>query len=224
MKRFIVSIFLLLVTPVMTCAEPFVDFYIGRANTDNASVTASQDTTPFWGPGSKITEKRRVDFDPSTTLGVKGGYWFERFPWFGIAGDASYFQANGDDVDIDIYPVSFLLQFRYPILKSSSYPKGILQPYGAVGWTYYLAYMSVDFRPVIPEKVDGIADGTGPDVRLGLSWSLHKNISLFGEYRYTNVNLEIDEDYDYCYWSCYSDEADVDIETSHYLFGLSLGF
>ena len=57
-------------------AEGFIDVRVGGAFTDNAKVSG----------GGMIFGSGTTQFDDSVTGGLRGGYWFERLRWLGLAG------------------------------------------------------------------------------------------------------------------------------------------
>ena len=121
-------------------------------------------------------------------MGIQGGYWLESVPWLGGAVDVSYFQADGDNVDITVIPSSLLVMLRWPLLTSDEFPKGRLQPYMGVGPSFFYLESTADFTPTISRKLRDAALDVGLDVRSGLAWQFHKHFALFTEYRFSYLH------------------------------------
>ena len=101
-----------------------------------------------------------VAFNKSFTGGLRGGYWlpFDVGPLnFGFGVDFSHFApnierqstvfcgnfcVNGvlDDVDLSVWVIAFDALLRAPLLKSSTFPNGQLQPYLRVGPAIFVAH------------------------------------------------------------------------------------
>ena len=205
--------------------EPFLDLYGGVAQTESARVTAShRDCDDFFffafcGPETKAT--RDVGFDPSATYGIRGGYWFERVPWVGLAGDLSYFEAKGNDARFQIIPFSLLVMFRLPLLTTDEIPKGRLQPYVGLGPSFIYQKAMVDVRPEVEKKVGIDSVEVGLDVRAGLTWQFHRRVGVFAEYRFTHVSISADDEGDF---SVRTERVDATLNTHHFLAGVSIRF
>src|SRR2546425_4747217 len=170
-KRFILAFStfsLIAMAPTLASSEGFIDLYAGAAFTQGADVSV-REFAPFFTPASV---RRAVGFDTSTTFGGRVGGWIERVPWLGFALDVSSFRAEGKDVNIDLIPVSPLLMLRWPVLTSTDFPKGRLQPYLGVGPSLFIVpKFEADFRPAVA-RVSEWQIEAGPDVRAGLTWQL----------------------------------------------------
>jgi hypothetical protein len=225
MKAIVIALFLLLLSPATLCAERFWDFYGGAVRPENEDVTATIQSFAFFGPTAIFTETREVSFDTSFVLGLRGGNWFEgAYEWIGLAADVSYFQADADRVELDVVPLSVLLMFRYPLLRSDAHPRGLIQPYCGIGLAAMIGYAEVDFRPAVPEKVDEVMAGLGLDLRLGLAWRAFERTSLFTEYRHLRGSLENRTDDDCFLFGCVVEDIDVDIRTHHVVLGVRFSF
>jgi hypothetical protein len=82
-----------------------------------------------------------------------------------------------------------------------------------------VADVTVDFRPSVPAEVDGLATALGPDLRAGIAVMLHRNVGLFGELRYTKLDVELDSEEFFL-----EDQAEFDIESWQVLFGLTFRY
>ncbi len=81
--------------------------------------------------------------------------------------------------------------FRLPLLANAQSPEGRLQPSAAIGPAVGLAFTSVDFRPSVFDKVDEDGHVLGLDLRTGLAWQWNRRIAIFGEYRFTSLDLDV---------------------------------
>jgi len=225
-KLFIITIWILIllsIFPMPASAEWFADLYFGEASTQSADIDVEVSSSGL-GFVSTQSDTEKVNFDNSFMVGGRFGYYFESLPWLGFALDLSYFQADGKNVDNDIVPISLLLMLRWPLFKSEKFPKGRLQPYAGIGPGFFLADSKVDFRPAVPERVSGSSTDVGIDIRLGLAWQFHKRMALFGEYRYTNFSIDM-EQRDILYGFAGTKESmHTNLRTNHFLIGLSYRF
>lgn len=217
---------LLAIFPALGHSDFFFNVYFGTASTQSNDVHVTIQQQSILGSSTSEATKN-VDFSSSSTCGIGFGYWFEKYSWFGLAADLGYFQADGESVDIDVIPLSGMLMFRYPLFKSNVFPNGKLQPYMGIGLTIIAADMSVDFQPDVSEKVDDMAEGSGPIFKVGLAWQFLKKIDMFGEFRYLMANLEIKDDGDPLFIFTLSQtlkKAESDINTYQFVGGLSYHF
>lgn len=162
-------------------AEPFVDFYLGVANTSDPDFTARVG-------GVSVSGEAKI-VDASAVIGGRAGYWLEALPWLGFAVDVSYFRLDEENgtgaFGSWAVPVSALLMLRWPLLKSAESPKGQLQPYVGIGPGVFFSDFDLELAGFADDSID-----IGLDVRAGLAWQFHKNVALFGEYRFTYFKPE----------------------------------
>ena len=227
----ILAVGVFLLGPGRASGELFLDVYGGVAETESASVTAQQRGCGagfLFGfscsPWTKAT--RSVDFESSATFGGRVGYWSERAPWMGIAGDLSFFEAEGRDAQFTVVPLSFLLMLRLPLLATQDIPKGRLQPYVGVGPSVFHQYASVDFRPQLGKKVEIGSWGVGLDTRVGLAWQFHPRVALFTEYRFTYLSISTGDETKAPVGisSPARERLDATLNTHHLLMGVSFRF
>ncbi len=214
----------LTVTPAQVSAEVFIDVYGGVAFTGSGDVTFERVTFPLFGPVTTESATRKVDSGSSPTMGIRGGYWLESVPWLGWAIDVSYFEADGDNVDITMVPLSFLLMLRWPLLTSDEFPKGRLQPYLGIGPGLFFVDLTGDFTPTFPQKVDDFDLGAGLDLRSGLAWQFHPRFALFGEYRFTHFSSESDPEPPFPLGLGTVESVETTLSTHHFLAGVSFRF
>ena len=178
-------------------AEFFADAYLGPAFT--------QDDRWAGAP---------TKFDDVFSFGGRLGYYFGFWPYLGVAVDVSHFQPDGKfggigsgfSFDGKVTGVSFDAMLRFPVLTSSDFPIGRLQPYLTAGPGVYFSRFRV--RPF-----GGSDSSTDPGLKLGagLAWMFHRNVGLLGEYRYSRLRAEYQG-------------FDTDIDTHRLQFGVTLRF
>ena len=126
-------------------------------------------------------------FEPSVSIGLRGGYWFESFPWLGLAADLSYFAPHedfgGEAAKIRVVPLSFLLALRVPLLRSERIPQGRVQPYGAIGPGVFISTVQLE----VPDFDDfqSVTADVGLDVHVGVEVQILRWLGVFLEYRHT---------------------------------------
>jgi len=168
-------------------AEGFAEVYVGGAfnpDTDGTVGAMGMNTT------------RSTQFDNSFLSGGRAGYWLESFPWVGFAVTGGYYHVKEDvdpidtsRIEFDMIPTSALLMLRYPLLKSSEYPRGQLYPYVGVGPAVFVskAKIQVTSQPA-PNKFRDTTYEPGVDVRAGVKvFHPTQSWSVFLEYRFTYV-------------------------------------
>lgn len=205
--------------PPLVRAEVFLDFYGGLAMTEKTEVK---------GSGLTTTQKFRedVNFKDSFTVGGRIGYWTKRFPWFGVALDGSYFEAEAKNANIDIPVVglSFLLMLRYPFFTSEEYPSGRLQPYLGIGPVLAFSKISAEFRENRSEKIKEHATGVGIDLRTGILWHFHQHWGVFTEYRFTHIGFDTNSPFNFYDEYDFDEDLDTTLTTHHFLAGISFRF
>jgi opacity protein-like surface antigen len=185
-------------------AEGFVDLRVGGAFTEDGDVELSV-------PGFSVTGE--TDFEDSVTGGGRLGYWFDSFPWLGLAADVSYFAPDIDDggTEIGVIPISPLLMMRAPLADDEEFPHGRIQPFAGIGPGIFISLVDFDGSSD-EESVD-----VGLDVHAGLKYLITPNVGIFVQYRYTWLEPEVEAD---------GFPLDVDVEaelSTHHVAG-GLGF
>jgi len=209
--------------PAQALAEGFIDIYGGWASTPSADVDVSISSSSL-GFVSTESHTGKVDFGSSYTLGARAGGYFEKLPYVGIAGDLSYFKAENGTTEIHVIPISLLLMLRYPLFKSEKFPHGRIQPYVGIGPGFFVSVSNVDFRPALPKTVSGTCFDVGLDLRTGITWQFQKRLALFGEYRYTNFNIDLEQT-DILYGLAGTQQTmKTHLTTNHFLIGVSYRF
>jgi opacity protein-like surface antigen len=202
--RFIALILIVWASPAY--AEWYADLYGGAAYTPHSDITLVVGSPS--GPADHVFHD--VKWNQSTELGLRVGYWFKSAPWYGVGVDAFQFDANVSSQSVDttisgatapatLQAIDFsasavgfdVVRLRYPLLASSEYPMGRLQPYASAGPAL--------FKVRVTNKANGeLTTQSASDTALGyklgagLSWQFTPRIGVFGEYRYTHVHAEPD--------------------------------
>jgi hypothetical protein len=234
----------LALAPLSAAAQGFVDLYFGVGFPNETDVDVDPDD---FDPS--LTLDGEIDDDATPSFGLRGGYWFEQdgLRFLGIGLDASYYGASGEvrcvpplcpsgadiDTDLDIFvtPLTPLLMLRIPLGASEEIPGGRVQPYGAVGPSFTVSYAFSEFDDLggdvgLFDDYEAASFDIGLDARGGLAIQLSRHFALFGEYRYTYVETEFEDEVDDVF--SFDGDTDIDLdatlETHHVLFGLSFRF
>jgi len=140
-----------------------------------------------------------IGLRPSVVGGLKGGYFFHRFPYFGIEGEFSYANFKVREQTVTISPplvdvgevpnpvtgsqvripsqslsvMTIALHFigRYGFFKDEEIPFGRLQPYVGIGPGFVVIYGEVD-----------AAKNFSLEALAGVRYMIQKNLSIFMEY------------------------------------------
>jgi hypothetical protein len=212
-------------------AEFTLDFYGGPSWTESADLRATgRDDTGFSIDATIFDIKTNT----GVTFGFRPGYWFEFARFLGLGMDLFFFAvpipsqtttATGTldselfDEDITVtagrarvpsvtlpgLAFSPEIKLRLPLLTSKAFPKGLIQPYVALGPAWAFTVEDDDLELVIGGKIGA-----------GVSVSLIRFLALFAEYRYTFFpNFQFTHrNVDY----------EADINTHNLVFGVSLRF
>lgn len=167
----------------LATAEYFVDIYGGVAipTDENVTVHGSQG-------GVTLETSDLVDFDETFAVGGRVGFWYTEanpsMDYIGFALDVSYFKTEAaDDFGTDIYvvPITGLIMLRHP--------GDTFQPYLGIGGGLFISHIEQDVDLSFFGSGNKTASDTsldpGIDARAGLGIKVHKNITVFGEGRYT---------------------------------------
>jgi opacity protein-like surface antigen len=214
-------------------AEWFADVYAG------ASVTRDHDVTihdRVVGTGVY----RDVDFSTSLAYGVRLGRYFDRVPFVGLAVDffsfspnigpqaarrdgcflvtgCGSFESHTGRIDIDTRALSLDLMLRLPLFRTTEEPHGLLQPYVAVGAPLFVTTVTPRSTRQFRNQDDETDVSLGYKGAVGVAFRIVSNLDLFGEYRYTHTNTDVD------LRSAVNRTAsfDTDLNTHSFLVGLS---
>jgi opacity protein-like surface antigen len=184
-----------------------VDLYAGAAHTGDNDATATVN-------GVRVAET--VNYGLSATGGLRAGYWFEKLEWLGVAFDASIFKPERRT---RVVPLSGLIMLRYLLLPSEVAPDGELQPYVAVGPSAFVMSAKSSLNSTLPASFTTASVDPGLDVRAGVAWQFHKNVAVYGEYRFTHVNAKFKDT-----TTNPSTSLDTNLNSNHFLIGVSYRF
>jgi hypothetical protein len=195
---------LAVVTAPPASAEWFLEAYGGVSMTADSDVTIRTDRT----------FDDTVNFDTEGMGGGRVGYWLEGLPWLGFAADVSYFapagQGNTVETRLEVIPLSPLVMFRLPLITSSEFPNGRLQPYLGAGPGFFITSVKVDVPGLGEENTDWQFE-VGADVRAGLTFMITPAFGTFIEGRYTVFSTDPG-----------GRSTEFDIETVHVAGGISI--
>jgi opacity protein-like surface antigen len=161
----------------------FVEIYGGAAIPQNEKLKATSSAGPLTDKTSET-----VNYDDSFAVGGRVGYWSKIEPYLGAAVDASYYQPEADGIDLNVFSVTVLAMFRYPI--------GKFQPYLGIGGGLFITDGDIDIRlGGQPRTVSDTSYDAGFDGRAGLAYQFHPNIAVFGEYRFTYYSAKFKDSF-----------------------------
>ena len=189
-------------------AEWFADVYAGHSLTEKNSVTLH---TP---PGQSVF--RGVDFDRSFAYGGRFGRYFDSVPFLGVgvdlfnssspigaqsgavdgcvpSGGCDHGRSSLKRIDIDSLSISADVMLRLPLLKTKSAPQGAIQPYVSGGIPLFITTVTPRSTAVFRNHQDATDVSFGLKVAGGLAFHVAPNLMLFGEYRYSHVQISVDD-------------------------------
>ena len=183
-------------------AQTFVDVFAGRSMLERTPATLTADEARVNGqivPAQLRVEVESLDTTNSTIYGVRAGHWFD---WLGIAVDASTLDPDvkrqtirataslrfdeevfgeqvtinpGRLVSVDIPRVTVPTTATVAALAMVRLPRGGVEPYAFAGPVYLVT--------------DGDLSGEwGLRAGGGIGLPVGRSVTLFGEYRYTDVS------------------------------------
>jgi hypothetical protein len=213
---FVIVVGVWLGAPNQSQAEVFSDLYIGASVTSDSSYKVDGVTQE---PG--VLCGSQCGTAKSPIGGLRIGYFVERFPWLGVAGDISYFiQAWGiqSAYEITSIPISALVMFRLPLIKSPEYPNGRAQPYLAVGPSLFIttAELASGWAFLGTGHVDSDTSvDPGVDARVGMRLIASEWISVVLEYRLTFLSPA---------WRVEGHKVETTLRTNHFIIGLGIHY
>ena len=203
-------------TLLLGCTAPgFVDVYGGAA-------------FPSDGDQTIDGTSGEVNFDDGFSAGGRGGAYFDVGWWVepGVALDVGVTEFDtARDTDFTTVSITPLLMVRGKLGRSTTYPDGVLQPYGAIGPGIFITHQDSDFAGLagslgLSGSLDSTSVSLGPDLRVGVAGPLwHRSLAAFVEYRLTHQSPDFDGQVAGLPFS-----IKVDWFTHHLLFGLSYRF
>lgn len=203
-------------------AEPFVDLYGGRSKGRNTDVSASQRTCFVVGCTATTQTTQPLIFHSGASAGVRGGYWFNRLPWLGVAGDLSYYRTSSAPLQLDSVSLSATPMLRLLLWTTPERPHGRLQPYVGAGPTLVFHSVSADFRPASPIALYDWSVAVGWTARAGLAVPISEHVAFFSEWRLSQDRVTLRQTSFFGVGN--QGRLDMMQTTQQYLFGLSYRF
>jgi opacity protein-like surface antigen len=189
-------------------AEWFADLYAGLSFTRDHNLRLDDH-----GIGRGIYED--VSFDKSLSWGGRAGRYFDSLPFLGIGLDFFRYYPNIGPQSVELrgcfFPggcgsgrggpgsfevqtsaVSVDLMLRLPLLKSDDAPQGRLQPYVLVGPPLFITTITPRHTRTLRNNDSDTDYSFGFKAGAGVAVQVVRNLSLFGEYRFTHVSPDVD--------------------------------
>ncbi|MGH7299568.1 MAG: outer membrane protein [Candidatus Rokuibacteriota bacterium] len=189
-------------------AEWFADLFGGVSFTQNSDVELNDH-----GIGQGTFED--VEFDKSLAWGGRAGRYFDSLPFLGLGLDVFRFypylgpqsvqlrgcfypggcgsgQGGTGSFDVETTAVSVDLMLRLPLLKTADAPHGRVQPYVAAGPPLFVTTVTPRHTRNFRNHDSDTDISFGYKVAGGVAVQVFKNLSLFGEYRFTHVSPEVE--------------------------------
>lgn len=175
--RLLIVLLLSLTFACQALAEPFVDVFDGWSKARATDGSASRQTCFILGCTGTAGTTQHQSFSSGADAGMRGGYWFKAHPWFGLAGDFTYYRTASTQVSLDSFALAATPMLRLPLWTTPDLPQDRLQPYVGAGPTLVMYNVKANFRPAAPVEVSGWT------VRAGLAISMTEHVAVFGEWR-----------------------------------------
>lgn len=189
-------------------AEWFADLYAGTSFTQKSDLKLNDQGI---GPGTY----ENVEFDRSLAWGGRAGRYFDSVPFLGVGLDFFRFypylgpqsvQLRGcfypggcgsgrggtGSFDVETTAVSVDLMLRVPLLKTDDAPQGRVQPYLVAGPPVFMTTITPRHTRNFRNHDSDTDFSFGYKLGGGVAVQIFKNLSLFGEYRFTHVSPEVE--------------------------------
>ncbi len=189
-------------------AEWFADLYAGTSFTQKSDLKLNDQGI---GPGTY----EDVEFDRSLAWGGRAGRYFDSVPFLGVGLDFFRFypylgpqsvQLRGcfypggcgsgrggtGSFDVETTAVSVDLMLRLPLLKTDDAPQGRVQPYLVAGPPVFMTTITPRHTRNFRNHDSDTDFSFGYKLAGGVAVQVYKNLSLFGEYRFTHVSPEVE--------------------------------
>jgi len=203
--RLIYPLFLILFLPQILFAELTFDLYGGHSNTKQTNVDIKLlDYVPAKTSSEPINGS-------SNLCGMRVVGWLNS--WVGVGADLYTFHANSATVKINPLVVSGSIMFRYP--------DDTWKPYIGLGLSSSACDIDISRESDLGVAISETTQNSyGWDFSTGIVWSINRYFSLFAEYRYSYISINLgDEKF---YES--NTKVDASLNSSHYLIGLSFPY
>jgi opacity protein-like surface antigen len=189
-------------------AEWFADVFVGQSFTEKSDVTVHST------PGQTVF--RDVEFDRSLAYGGRFGRYFDAVPFLGVGVDYFHFSprigpqavtvdgcvpsggcgggpSGTQRIDVESMALSLDVFLRLPLLKTKAAPYGALQPYIMGGAPFYITTITPRTTALFRNHQDDTDYSFGYKYGAGLAFHILPNLMLFGEYRFTHVQVSVDD-------------------------------
>jgi len=196
--------------------EVFSDIYLGAAVTSDATTRLDgvlQEESLLCGAECSSTK--------SPVGGLRVGWFVGRFPWLGVSGDLSIFiqsWAIQSPYNVQVIPISALLMFRAPLVRSPERPNGRAQPYLAIGPSLMIstAKLTEGLAALGTARIDSDTSvDPGLDARFGIRLIASSWISVILEYRLTYFKPT---------WQIQGRSVETTVRTNHFIIGLGIHY
>ena len=189
-------------------AEWFADLYAGTSFTQKSDLKLNDQGI---GPGTY----EDVEFDRSLAWGGRAGRYFDSVPFLGVGLDFFRFypylgpqsvQLRGcfypggcgsgrggtGSFDVQTTALSVDLMLRLPLLKTAEAPQGRVQPYLVAGPPVFMTTITPRHTRSFRNHDSDTDFSFGYKLAGGVAVQIVRNLSLFGEYRFTHVSPEVE--------------------------------
>jgi len=189
-------------------AEWFADRYAGLSFTRDSDLKLNDHGI---GPGTF----EDVEFDRSLAWGGRAGRFFDRVPFLGVGldffryypyigpqsvqlrgcfypGGCGSGRGGTGSFDVETTALSVDLFLRLPLFRSDDAPQGRIQPYLVAGPPIFMTTITPRHTRNFRNHDDDTDFSFGYKLGGGVAVQIFKNLSLFGEYRFTHVSPEVE--------------------------------
>ena len=198
--------------PAPADAEPFSTIYLGYSVTGDAPYSVNGAPLP-----PSLVCISQCSSAKSAVGGVRVGYWLERLPWLGFAGDVSAFITGWgieSPYEVTAFPVTPLLVLRARLVKREGFENGRVQPFAALGPSLLISSATVTSGWAVlgnTHSADTITADFGLDARLGVEFLAADWFGVAIEYRYFWAEPS---------WSIEGQTVESEISTSQLTLGI----
>lgn len=200
-------------------AEPFLDFYTGKSYTRDADVRIRQQGL---GNDFRVHDVSFEDesFRDPPYYGGRAGYFFQGYPWLGVAVDFVHFKMRaetsetkrftgtlaGAPIDarlpmntiVDRFDITHGVNYltfnglaRYSLLtEAERFPHGRIQLFAGAGLGPVITHAENTIGNVNNDRSYEVA-GLGVQGFTGLRIMLFKYVGVFAQYRFTRSDLDV---------------------------------
>jgi hypothetical protein len=229
--------------PMPATAEWFIDGYVGRSFTLDSDIEVERQALGDDFTVKDVTFDDE-SFKSPVYYGARIGYFLDPLPAFGLALEFFHFKILAETSEsrrftgtrlgagiATVQPVNTVIQ-RFDVSHGVNYltldaivragflqdeerfPHGRLQAYAGVGPGVVIAHPENRIDNVENDE-EYVIGGFGIQGFLGVKALIFRHLGVFGEYKFTHSDLEVDVD---------RGDAHVEENTHHLVFGLTVPF